>query len=268
MLKIILLTALTSLTFFAATRTDKILFKETFDDDRLEERGWYDGTKCRIAGNSKLGAGCIEYEWQRDVQIAQGSSAQRHLFKPSREVYIRYYLRLSGGWQWSGVNYHPHLTHFMTTENGEYDGPAATHLTLYVEPLNGKLRLACQDIQNKNTAHGLTQGELKGGYNGKFYDSKEVLLNDDQWHCIEAYFKLNSLDPENDVPIRDGIVRGWFDGRMVVDHTDVVFRSADFPDMKLNQFLLAPYFGPGLLNNAQKLWIDELVVSEERIGPL
>ncbi len=31
---------------------------------------------------------------------------------------------------------------------------------------------------------------------------------------------------------------------------------------------LTPYFGPGLLPHAQKLWIDELVVSRERIGPL
>lgn len=30
---------------------------------------------------------------------------------------------------------------------------------------------------------------------------------------------------------------------------------------------MAPYFGPGLLPHAQKLWIDELVVGTERIGP-
>ena len=37
---------------------------------------------------------------------------------------------------------------------------------------------------------------------------------------------------------------------------------------KFNQFLLAPYFGPGLLPHAQKLWIDELAVGTKRIGPL
>jgi len=36
--------------------------------------------------------------------------------------------------------------------------------------------------------------------------------------------------------------------------------------MKFNQFLLAPYFGPGLLPHAQKLWIDELAVGTKRIG--
>jgi hypothetical protein len=100
------------------------------------------------------------------------------------------------------------------------------------------------------------------------YDSKELLFNDDNWHCIEAFFRLNSLDLNNDKSNKDGIVRGWFDGKLVIDHSDVVLRSTDFPDMKFNQFLAAPYFGPGLLNNSQKLWIDELVISTRSIGPV
>jgi hypothetical protein len=244
-----------------------ILFSETFDDPNLEQRGWYDGTICRIEDNSFRGKGCIEYEWIKNQQPVQGSSAQRHLFEPAEGVYIRFYLRLSADWEWSGKNYHPHLTHFLTTENSAYHGPAASHLTLYIEPVAGKLRLAATDIQNKDMPHGLTQGPLRGGYNGKFYDSEEDLFMDDEWHCIEAYFRLNTLDKVNDRPNPDGIVRGWFDGRKVIDHGDVILRSTDFPDMKFNQFLMAPYFGPGLLNNTQKLWIDELIVGTERISP-
>ena len=52
------------------------------------------------------------------------------------------------------------------------------------------------------------------------------------------------------------------------DGGDVVLRSTDFPEMKFNHFLMAPYFGPGLLPHAQKLWIDELAVGAKRIGPL
>ncbi len=37
--------------------------------------------------------------------------------------------------------------------------------------------------------------------------------------------------------------------------------------MKFNQFLLAPYFGPGLLPHEQTLWIDELVVGTGRLDP-
>jgi len=251
----------------SATAAD-ILFRESFDDAELTQRGWYDGTAIRIAGEAKAGQGCIEYEWTaRDAKVS-GSSTMRRMFAPTDEVYLRYYLKLSKGWGWTGRNYHPHLTQFMTTENGAWHGPAASHLTVYIEPQEGNLRLAAQDIQNKDQPHGLTQGPIKGGYNGTFYDSQRPLFADDAWHCVEAQFKLNTLDLAKDRPNRDGIVRGWFDGQLVVERTDVVLRSTDFPNMKFNQFVLAPYFGPGLLPHAQKLWIDELAISTERIGPL
>jgi hypothetical protein len=192
----------------------------------------------------------------------------RHLFPPSDAVALRFYIRLSDSWGWTNREYHPHLIQFLTTENEAYAGPAATHLTVYVEPVNGKLRLAAQDIQNKDAPHGLTQGPLRGGYNGKMYDSQEVLFNDADWHCVEGFFQLNTIDPQADRPNADGIVRGWFDNELVVDHTDVILRSSDFPKMQFNQLLLLPYFGPGLLPHEQALWIDELAVGTKRIGPL
>ena len=102
----------------------------------------------------------------------------------------------------------------------------------------------------------------RGGYNGRFYDSQDRLFTDDAWHCVEALFRLNSLDRERDRPNADGVVRAWFDGRLVIERTDVVLRSTDFPHMKFNQLLLAPYFGPGLLPHAQTLWIDELALRQ------
>ena len=44
--------------------------------------------------------------------------------------------------------------HFMTTENDKYHGPAASHLTVYIEPQEGRLRLAAQDIQNRTPRTG------------------------------------------------------------------------------------------------------------------
>lgn len=251
-----------------AGHAEAVFFSESFEDDDLAGRGWYDGTAFRIAGGALAGQGCLEYEWPDRTSDVQGTSAIRHLFAPTEEVSIRFYLKLSRGWGWSGETFHPHLIYFLTNENSQWHGPAASHLTIYVEPVGGRLRLAAQDIQNENTPHGLTQGPLRGGFNGQTYDSQDVLFTDDQWHCVEAYFKLNSLDLPHDRPNRDGIVRGWFDGRLVIDHTDVVLRSTDFPAMKFNHVLLGPYFGPGLLPHAQKLWIDELAVGTQRIGPL
>ena len=246
-----------------------VLFRESFDDDRLLERGWYDGRTFKISGEGTYaGSGCIEYHWKPDTTSPDSSSGVRHLFAPTDTVYLRFYIKLSKGWGWTGRSYHPHLSHFMTTENSAYHGPASSHLTLYIEPQEGRLRLGATDMQNADMPHGLTQGPLQGGYNGMLYDSQEILFTDAKWHCVEAMFKLNSLDVEKDKPNADGIVRGWFDGKLMVDRNDVIFRTTDLPNMKFNQFLLTPYFGPGLLPHEQTLWIDELVVATERTGSL
>ncbi len=243
----------------------EVLFDEGFDDENLVERGWYDGRQFEIADGAFTGSGCLEFHWNADTTTPASSSGVRRLFEPTETVYLRFRIKLSNGWSWTDRPYHPHLMHFMTTENETYHGPAASHLTLYVEPQNGKLRLAAQDIQNQDAPHGLTQGPLRGGYNGRFYDSQDVLFSDDEWHTVEALFTLNTLDQDGDEPNSDGIVRGWFDGELVVDHTDVILRSTDFPNMKFNQFLLTPYFGDGLLPHEQTLWIDDLVVATGRI---
>ncbi len=245
------------------------LFSEAFEDSRLLQRGWYDGDKFTISDKEPFaGRGCIEYHWKAGTTSPDSSSGIRHLFEPNDAVYVCFYLKLSKGWGWSGRSYHPHLMHFLTTENDKFRGPANSHLTLYIEPCNGKLRLGATDMQNADAPHGLTQGPLQGGYNGRLYDSQAVLFNDDRWHCVEALFRLNTLDLKADKPNADGVVQGWLDGKLVVDRTDVVLRSPDFPKMKFNQFLLTPYFGPGLLPHEQTLWIDELAVGTRRRGAI
>ncbi len=246
-------------------KSAEVLFHESFDDPKLLQRNWYDGDKFTISDKQPAGGkGCLEYGWKAKTTTPATSSGVRHLLEPTETVYLRFEMKLSKGWGWTGRAYHPHLFQFMTTENQKYAGPAASHLTVYVEPWGGKLRLAAQDIQNKDQPHGLTQGPLKGGYNGALFDSQDVLFQDDQWHRIEALFQLNSLDLRADKPNADGIVRGWFDGKLVIDRTDVVLRSTDFPKMKFNQLLMLPYFGPGLLPREQTLWIDELTVGRGR----
>jgi hypothetical protein len=249
-----------------AGKTAGLLFSEGFDDARLLERGWYDGQRFTISrADAFAGGGCIAYHWKTGATTSESSSGLRRLFEPTETVHVRFYIKLSKNWSWTGRSYHPHLMHFMTTENGKYHGPAASHLTVYIEPQEGKLRLAAQDIQNRDAPHGLTQGPLRGGYNGRFFDSQEVLFRDEEWHRVEAKFRLNSLDLKRGEPRADGVARAWFDGKLVVDRTDMIFRSTDFPNMKFNHFLLAPYFGPGLLRHEQTLWIDELAVGTRRL---
>ena len=235
------------------------LFTEGFDDAQLLQRGWYDSDRFKITPEgAAAGNGCIEYHWRAGGSTPDSGGAVRRLFTPVDAIHLRFQIRLSTGWRWTGRTYHPHLIQFMTTENERFHGPAGSHLTLYVEPQEGKLRLAAQDIQNKDAPHGLTQGPLRGGYNAMVYDSATPVFTDDRWHTVDAVFRLNTLDLKADRPNADGIVRGWVDGKLVVDRKDVVLRSTDFPKMQLNQLLVAPYFGPGLLQQEQTLWIDEL----------
>jgi len=124
----------------------ELLFSEGFDDPRLPERRWYDGDRFRVSRpEARTGAGCIEYHWPAGATNPDSSSGIRRLFEPGETLYLRFYLKLSKGWGWTGRDYHPHLITFMTTENGQYHGPAASHLTLYVEPQEGKLRLAARE---------------------------------------------------------------------------------------------------------------------------
>jgi hypothetical protein len=78
-------------------------------------------------------------------------------------------------------------------------------------------------------------------------------------------FNLNSLDMASDKPNHDAELRGWVDGKLVIERADVVFRSTDFPKLKFTQFMILPYFHDGVPHD-QTLWIDELAVGAKRIG--
>jgi hypothetical protein len=239
-------------------------FVERFEDADLQKRGFYDGDgKFTLADEAAEGKKSLQYRFETGKILPSDSSGMRRLFEPGDSAYLRYRMKVTPNWKWTNRPYGPHLFLFMTTENDRYHGPASSRLTTYVEPVNGKLRLAAQDIQNKNAPHGLTQGPLRGGYNGMFYDSEDVLFDDGEWHLIEAYFKLNTLNKAADKPNADGIAQAWVDGKLVIDRKDVVYRSTDYPEMKFNQFLLLPYFHHGVPNE-QTMWIDDLAVGIER----
>lgn len=62
----------------------------------------------------------------------------------------------------------------------------------------------------------------------------------------------------------DGVIKYWFDGELVIDHEDVVFRTGQHPDMKIDQFMMAPYYGPGV-PHPQTIWVDDIrITTDER----
>ena len=81
------------------------------------------------------------------------------------------------------------------------------------------------------------------------------------WHLIEVFFQMNSIS--GGIGQRDGIVRYWYDGALIMEHTDLVFRTGAHPTQKFNQVDLLPYIGDGSPVD-QTMWIDNLTVATSR----
>jgi hypothetical protein len=179
-----------------------------------------------------------------------------------------------------------HLTFYIEENCSANNSPAGT--------CAGKMRLLTQDGQNIDTNNinvDLTMtteiraiagcnGDSDGygnmscyqngdWYNGKTYPSTGIYFQDTpgvyykaDWHFIEVYFKLNSISSGKGQ--KDGVMRIWYDKGLVYDYNNVVMRTGQYPNMKFNQFIFAPYLGNGSPVNQQGFWIDHLTVANSR----
>lgn len=284
-----------------ACAAEVLLFHEPFEDTNWESRGWYDGPKMQITASEHIpasGHACV-WHWQMAGDISPVGKGARVKLPPVPNVTLSFYIKHSENWKWTGVDWHPHELHFVTTEDPEFVGPAYTHLTFYVEVVNGVPRVAIQDGKNIDNSRigqnlvGVTEnrsvaggnGDSDGHGEGHYYKSGDVYRNGKHWepqpekvyfgdapgprykadwHHIKVKLQLNSI--ANGVAVKDGIVQYWFDGALIIDHHDVVFRTGRHPDMKINQFLMLPYYGPGVPHE-QKIWIDDLKIHTDDGAP-
>jgi len=281
---------------FSSFAFSEIFFEEKFDDADLASRGWYDLKTPEISKTEHIpgSAGAMEGKFLQGARSPAGGFPARHLFKGSDSVYLSFWIKYSENWTGSNKPYHPHMFHFVTNQNDKYCGPSWTHLTTYIEENEGVPALAIQDGQNidpKNFKKDLTKitenravagcngdcdgtGKLdcyKNGdkyFNGKRWAADKIYFSDTpgayykgDWHHVEAYFKLNSIVDGKSVA--DGEVKYWYDGKVLIENNKVMLRTAQFPGMKFNQFLMAPYIGPGSPVE-QTFWLDDLVVASER----
>jgi hypothetical protein len=275
-----------------------VLFSEGFEDASVSARGWYDNTAPAISTvEHQSGAGALQMAFAVGGTKPAKGGALRHKFAPTDRVFLRYWVKYSSNWVGSGVAYHPHEFYFVTNLDGDWVGPSYTHLTTYVEHSyqNGGIpRLGMQDAVNIDTTKinvdltGLTEQRAAAGCNGKpdgyttnCYQSGGQWFNEkvwkaaqpaftatpgpgykNDWHKIEAYFQLNSI--QNGKAVNDGIAQYWFDGQLLIDHQNVQFRTGANPTMKFDQFLIAPWIGVGS-PVAQTMWVDDVVVATGRV---
>ena len=56
-----------------------------------------------------------------------------------------------------------------------------------------------------------------------YFDNTAGPYSKTTWHLIEAYFKLNTI--VNGIAARDGIIRYWYDGTLIMEHVNIVMRT-------------------------------------------
>ena len=105
--------------------------------------------------------------------------------------------------------------------------------------------------------------EMKGQYGESWLWGKGYLgfLEKNRWVCVEQFLRLNTPGK------KDGVIRGWVDGGVAFERTDVMFRKT--PKLKIEQVWMNVYHGGKAASPSdQHLFIDQVVVARDYIGPL
>jgi uncharacterized protein YjdB len=278
-----------------------LLFQENFEDANIASRGWYDNTSVQLSTAEHIAGSnsSAQYHFLAGATSPTSGGSQRHKFTPSNSFYVSFYVKYSTNWVGSGQAYHPHEFYTLSTLDGDYDGPSDNYLDVYVEhnyQNGGRPRVAIQDNKSVNYSYGalpnnliaVTENRSAGGCNGVvetnissecfnfgtyWYNDKQLTgpvvfqpnpgpgyKND--WNFVEAYFQLNTI--VNGIGQADGVVQYWFNGTLIIDRHDILFRTGAHPTLQFSQFLIAPYIGDGSPVD-QSMFIDNLRLATSRI---
>jgi hypothetical protein len=147
-----------------------VLFQERFDDGAFASRGWYDGPDGAITRAERVPGsdGAFECAFAVGAMSCAGGKPSRRQFPASDTVYASFWLKFSANWAGSGRAYHPHMFHFINDLDDDRVGPARTHLTTYIEVVNGRAVLALQDAKNVDTTCVLRNNDTAVGCGGPF----------------------------------------------------------------------------------------------------
>jgi uncharacterized protein YjdB len=290
-----------AITVTAGSGGGTLLFQENFEDANLGSRGWYDNTSAQISTVEHIAGstGSSQYHFLAGATGPTSGGAQRHKFPASNSFYLSYYVKYSANWIGSGQTYHPHEFYTLSTLDGDYDGPSDNFLDVYVEQNyqnGGRPRIEIQDNKSVNYSYGalpnnliaVTENRSAGGCNGVvesniysecfnfgtyWYNDKQLTgpvtfqpnpgagyKND--WNFVEAYFQLNTIVAG--IGQADGVVQYWFNGTLIFDRHDILFRTGAHPTLQFTQFVIAPYIGDGSPVD-QSMWIDNLRIATSRI---
>ncbi|HMC56248.1 MAG TPA: hypothetical protein VKH19_13790 [Gemmatimonadaceae bacterium] len=278
-----------------------LLFEERFEDAGLPSRGWYDNNTWLLSTAEHVGGSTSssQYRFLPGAITATIGGTQRHKFGATPSVYVSYWVKYSTNWVGSGHPYQPHEFYVLTNLDSDYEGPSQTWMTAYVEQVyqnGGQPIVAIQDNKAINTSSGSLPNNLVGVtenrstsgcngvveqnvlsecfINGSTWYNRKLLMGPvvfqpaagagykSNWNHVEAYFQLNTIT--NGVAQADGVMQYWFNGAVVLDRHDILFRTAARTTMLFDQLIIGPYIGDGSPVD-QSFWIDNLRVATGRL---
>ncbi len=254
------------LLFPARASAQTILVEEPFEDDQFGSRGWYDTTGGTISTSEHIPGSTASFEcvYPQGGTHCEGGTPGRHLFDETETVYVSYWVKYSANWEGSNHPYHPHEFMIMTNADGQWVGPAFTHLTAYVEQNEGTPMLALQDGQNVDMNCILRNDDSFIGCNGDF-DSYHFTEDRSVCACNGI---VGDLDERDCFPYGDGYysARSW-------KADDVYFRDEQGSYYKNDWHHVEAYFemnsiqnGVGVPDGKIRYWYDgQLLISYDHI---
>ncbi|MDH5570151.1 MAG: hypothetical protein OEY89_00200 [Gammaproteobacteria bacterium] len=275
------------------TVNSTLLFEEYFEDASFAARDWYDTTNLTLSSTEHIpgSTSSAEFRFLQGASTPTSGSGIRKLFTETDSVFVSYWVKYSENYTGSNQDFHPHEFQILTNMDSAYHGPSRSHLTTYIEQNEGRPRLQITDALNIDVLRigqnlvNITEERSVAGCNGdsdgygdgdcwtcgsnqcseKVWQTSNVYFQDtpgnyykNDWHYIEVYFKLNSIS--NGIGVADGVMQYWYDGELIIDHQDIMFRTGQHPNMRFNQLIIAPWIGSGSPVD-QSMWIDNLSVA-------
>ena len=104
--------------------------------------------------------------------------------------------------------------------------------------------------------------DMRGRYGSTWIWDRDDrgLIDNNRWYSIEQQVRLNTPGES------DGILRGWVDGALAFEKTDVRFRSVN--TLRIEAVWINVYLGgTWAAEQDHHLYLDEIVISKQPIGP-
>ena len=232
----------------SAERIGPDLVAEDFETDSNDLPGW-DGptrpsTMFASADRSLNGFRSLELAY---VEGTNGAGYAYKHFGAQERVYVRWFQRWSANFTWN-----PWATGLLGLR------PRSGYPQFYPLVASDGRGLAIQ-------AQVLADREW--GSENLFQNIGDPLvLEPERWVCFEVMVQLNTPG------LSDGALAAWIDDRPALLYEGRAFRGSSPtdpspPDARLAQFLiLGQYGGPTMVPHAQTSWLDDFIVSPQRIG--